>query len=134
MTFQGGPYKLGQSFGPYVLEAYLGSGAFKSVKARAPAFANTARYAGLPMPKGVLLVGVPGCGKSLSTRALAGPRRGERVWNSACDTASACSPHCGHLVGHLTTAVSKPSSVRSPRWPKEPPGSMFPGTPGTRKP
>lgn len=31
MTSQGGPYKVGQRFGPYVLEAYLGSGAFKSV-------------------------------------------------------------------------------------------------------
>ena len=28
---QGGPYKRGQRFGPYVLEEYLGAGAFKSV-------------------------------------------------------------------------------------------------------
>ena len=28
---QGGPYKVGQRFGPYVLEEYLGAGAFKSV-------------------------------------------------------------------------------------------------------
>lgn len=41
-------------------------------RARAPVFAGAARYAGLQQPKGVLLVGVPGCGKSLSARALAG--------------------------------------------------------------
>ena len=41
-------------------------------KGRATAFANTARYAGLPLPKGVLLAGVPGCGKSLCAQALAG--------------------------------------------------------------
>lgn len=27
----GGPYRVGQCFGPYTLEAYLGAGAFKSV-------------------------------------------------------------------------------------------------------
>jgi hypothetical protein len=31
MNQPGGPYKLGQHFGPYTLDAYLGSGAFKSV-------------------------------------------------------------------------------------------------------
>ena len=51
--------------------------------ARAPVFAATARYAGLPVPKGVLLVGVPGCGKrsvgpcvgGRMGRAASAPRR-----------------------------------------------------------
>jgi len=65
-----------------ILEYYHTSESFRDVgglenllewfRARAPVFAGTARYAGLQQPKGVLLVGVPGCGKNLSARALAG--------------------------------------------------------------
>jgi hypothetical protein len=38
---------------------------------RAGAFSNKARDYGLPEPKGLLLVGVPGCGKSLAAKAIA---------------------------------------------------------------
>ena len=38
---------------------------------RAGAYSEKARKAGLPMPRGVLLLGVQGCGKSLSARATA---------------------------------------------------------------
>ena len=65
-----------------MLEYYHNSESFREVGglenllewfgSRAPVFAGTARYAGLQQPKGVLLVGVPGCGKSLSARSLAG--------------------------------------------------------------
>lgn len=45
------------------------------VRKRAGAFSREARQFGLPPPKGMLLLGVQGCGKSLCARAVS------RVWN-----------------------------------------------------
>jgi SpoVK/Ycf46/Vps4 family AAA+-type ATPase len=41
------------------------------LRQRGKAFSEAARLFGLPSPKGLLLVGVPGCGKSLSAKAVA---------------------------------------------------------------
>jgi len=41
------------------------------LKARASAYSKEARAYGLPAPKGAVLVGVPGCGKSLTAKAIA---------------------------------------------------------------
>jgi SpoVK/Ycf46/Vps4 family AAA+-type ATPase len=45
------------------------------VRARSRAFGDEARAFGLPAPRGVLLLGVQGCGKSLAAKATAGTLR-----------------------------------------------------------
>jgi serine/threonine protein kinase/SpoVK/Ycf46/Vps4 family AAA+-type ATPase len=69
-----------------ILEFYPQAESFKNVGGltelrdwfdkRLPAFNEEGGRAGLPLPKGVLLVGIPGCGKSLTARALSS------AWNA----------------------------------------------------
>jgi MoxR-like ATPase len=57
---------------PGGLDAVGGLDVLKSwLQARRAAYSRKAREYGLPAPKGVLLVGVPGCGKSLTAKAIA---------------------------------------------------------------
>lgn len=64
-----------------VLEYFAANEAFKDIggldqlkdwlKKRGEAFTEEARQFGLPEPRGIMLIGVPGCGKSLCAKAIA---------------------------------------------------------------
>ena len=62
LEFYATPEKFGSIGGLDNLKAWL--------RQRGKAFSEAARAFGLPNPRGLLLVGVPGCGKSLSAKAV----------------------------------------------------------------
>jgi hypothetical protein len=63
LEFYSSPERLGSIGGLDSLKHWL--------RQRGRAFSESARAFGLPNPRGLLLVGVPGCGKSLSAKAVA---------------------------------------------------------------
>jgi ATP-dependent 26S proteasome regulatory subunit len=63
LEFYSTPERFGSIGGLDNLKAWL--------RQRGKAFSESARAFGLPNPRGLLLVGVPGCGKSLSAKAVA---------------------------------------------------------------
>jgi len=63
LEFYGTPERFGSIGGLDELKRWL--------RGRGRAFSEAARVFGLPSPKGLLLVGVPGCGKSLTAKAVA---------------------------------------------------------------
>ena len=82
LEFYSTPERFGSIGGLENLKAWL--------RQRGKAFSEAARQFGLPSPKGLLLVGVPGCGKSLSAKAVAAEwqmpllevRPGQGLWRA----------------------------------------------------
>ena len=75
---------------------------------RSQAFSLRARKFGLPAPKGVLLVGVPGCGKSLSAKAVAS------TWGKPLlrlDVGRMLEPTVGSSEANLRNAIATAEAV-----------------------
>lgn len=91
------------------LSAVGGLDALKAwLTTRATAYTTAAREYGLPRPKGVLLVGVQGCGKSLSAKAIA------TAWGVPLlrlDLGSLRSKYVGESEGQLRRAIRVVESV-----------------------
>jgi SpoVK/Ycf46/Vps4 family AAA+-type ATPase len=75
---------------------------------RRSAYTRQAREYGLPAPKGVLLVGVPGCGKSLSAKAIA---TSWQVPLLRLDLGALKSKYVGESEGNLRKAFQVIESV-----------------------
>lgn len=73
------------------------------LQARAAAFTPEARAYGLPSPKGALVVGVPGCGKSYSAKALASEWRVPLI---RFDLGAMRSKFVGESEGNLRKALA----------------------------
>lgn len=87
-------------------------GGLESLKAwlrtRGGAFSEKARDYGLPSPRGVLLLGVPGCGKSLTAKAI-----GE-AWNLPLlrfDVGSVFGKYVGESEANLRRALASAEAV-----------------------
>ena len=98
---------------------------------RAAAFSTRARDFGLPTPKGLLLVGVQGCGKSLTAKAIAkywglpllrldlgrvfdGKHSAEQALRMALDTSEAMSP-CVLWIDELEKGFAQHGEGRAQR-------------------
>lgn len=78
------------------------------LRARRSAFGPAARAFGLPAPKGLLLVGVPGCGKSLTAKAIA------TAWEMPLlrlDLGGLRSKYVGESEGNIRRALRTAESV-----------------------
>ena len=78
------------------------------LRTRGAAFSSRARDYGLPMPRGVLLLGVPGCGKSLTAKAIGD------AWQLPLlrfDVSSVFGKYVGESEGNLRRALQAAEAV-----------------------